>query len=258
MKYGIIIYVFFLRHLNKATPVPCIGVKSGTCHYNYIIITVDNCHSLWQQQLDFMLLFIHPIIYWIFKSFHYFSFACSTFVSAFYWLAVYFRKSWTPISIYVLLFSCYAGEVLGHLLSDSGYDNYINQPVRIFAELLAVCIACLSSSLETGSSLFIIWFCGITRYLACVVLTIIPQMLRPMIAYFCGVIGVIMAKYTETAFQSVPNVCFTQDSRFPAIKRRRSTSAAGCSTCALSQKHGRRTSLPTMSMTLKSLVRIKF
>lgn len=205
-----------------------------------------------------MLLFIHPIIYWIFKSFHYFSFACSTFVSAFYWLAVYFRKSWTPISIYVLLFSCYAGEVLGHLLSDSGYDNYINQPVRIFAELLAVCIACLSSSLETGSSLFIIWFCGITRYLACVVLTIIPQMLRPMIAYFCGVIGVIMAKYTETAFQSVPNVCFTQDSRFPAIKRRRSTSAAGCSTCALSQKHGRRTSLPTMSMTLKSLVRIKF
>lgn len=179
---------------------------------------------------------------------HMFSIVCS-----FFWLAIYFRKSWTAISIYVLFCACYAGEILGHLLSDCDQEDYINQPVRILAELFAICVASLSSSLETRGSVFVIWFLSIMRYVACSVLTVNPQLLRPMIAYFCGVVGIIMAKYVETIFQpAVPALYITQDGKIPAIKRRRSSSSTVSGHNNVNQKQGRRTSLP--AMTLKSQV----
>ena len=233
-----------------------VGIVYNWCKYQI------QRHALTGQQLSFIFVIIVGILcclsyYLFFVGFtnifvsiaslvlHLFSIICS-----FYWLAVYFRKSWTATSVYVLFCACYVGEILGHLLSDVNQEEYINQPIRILAELFAVCIASLSSSLETRSSVFIIWFVSIMRYTACTVLTIIPQLLRPIVAYFCGVVGIIMAKYMETVFQPSPTVCLAQDGKIPAIKRRRSSSTVGYNHGTMNQKQGRRTSLP--AMTLKS------
>ncbi len=180
---------------------------------------------------------------------------------AFYWLALYFRKSWSNTSVYILFCACFAGELLGQCVYDGpgagtahsppsqsptpGEDPYITRPLLALAVLLAVSLASVFSTLETVHSTFVIVFVSLTRYLACTALTDLPQTLRPFLAYFSGIAGVIAAKYMETVFKPpVSNYSMTQDGKIPVIKRRRSSSSAthGMST----HRVGRRTSLPAL------------
>ena len=161
---------------------------------------------------------------------------------AFYWLALYFRKSWSTTSVYVLFCACFAGEILGQFLCDSSGDAYITRPVLALIVLLAVSGASVFSSLETVHSTVVILMVSLSRYLACTTLTDLPQALRPLTAYFCGVAGVIAAKYMETVFRPPATNFMTQDGKIPVIKRRRSSASSGQNL----PRVGRRTSLPAL------------
>ena len=121
---------------------------------------------------------------------------------AFYWLALYLRKSWSTTSIYVLFCSCFVGEFLGQCLSGGGGgDLYIAQPFLSLTTLAAVSIGSMFSTLETPHSTFVIGFVSLIRFVACTSLTDLPQILRPITAYCAGVAGVIGAKYMETTLK---------------------------------------------------------
>ena len=164
---------------------------------------------------------------------------------AFYWLALYFRKSWSTTSIYVLFCSCFVGEFTGQVLCNSSSDHYITQPFLAFTVLVAVSTASIFSTLETTHSTFVIIFVSFIRFLSCTALSGLPQVLRPFLAYFSGIVGVIGAKYMETVFKPpVTTNLMTQDGKIPVIKRRRSSASA--SHAFTTHRAGRRTSLPAL------------
>ena len=163
---------------------------------------------------------------------------------AFYWLALYLRKSWSITSIYVLFCSCFAGEFLGQCVCDSSTEHYITQPFLAFTVLLAASIASMFSTLETTHSTFIIFFVSFIRFLSCTSLTLLPQFMRPFIAYFSGIVGVIGAKYIETIFKPPVTNLLAHDGKIPVIKRRRSSASTTHSFS--SHRAGRRTSLPAL------------
>ncbi|ELT89022.1 hypothetical protein CAPTEDRAFT_188739 [Capitella teleta] len=146
-------------------------------------------------------------------------------ICSFYWVALYFRKSWSTTSIYVLFCACFAGEFLTQCICDTERDNYISQPLLSFGVLLGVSGASLFSTLETVHSTGIIAFISFIRFLACTMLTDLPQVLRPFLAYFSGIVGVIFAKYMETVFKAPVSNPITSDGKIPVIKRRRSSSS---------------------------------
>ena len=165
-------------------------------------------------------------------------------VCSFYWLALYFRKSWSTTSIYILFCACFAGEFLSQCICDTSKDNYISQPILSFGVLLAVSLASLFSTLETVHSTAVIAFVSFIRFLACTTLTDLPQILRPFLAYFSGIVGVIGAKYMETVFKPPVTNLMTQDGKIPVIKRRRSSSSTAHNFST--HRSGRRTSLPAL------------
>jgi hypothetical protein len=163
---------------------------------------------------------------------------------AFYWLALYYRHSWSTTSVYVLFCSCFAGEFLGRCVGGAERDSYITQPSQVVAVLVAVGVASVFSTLETLSSTFVIVFVSFVRFLACTSLTDLPQITRPFAAYLSGVVGIIAAKYMETVFKPPVNAYVTPDGKIPVIKRRRSS--ASTSHTLNSHRAARRTSLPAI------------
>lgn len=165
-------------------------------------------------------------------------------VCSFYWLALYFRKSWSTTSIYILFCACFAGEFLTQCICDTEKENYISQPILSFGVLLAVSMASLVSTLETIHSTAVIAFVSFIRFLACTTLTDLPQILRPFLAYFSGIVGVIIAKYMETVFKPPNSNLITPDGKIPVIKRRRSSTSTVHNFST--HRSGRRTSLPAL------------
>ncbi len=173
---------------------------------------------------------------------------------AFYCIALYLRNSWSTTSIYILFSACFAGEFLGQGFCDSTHGSYITQPLLSLIVLLSVSVASVFSTLETIHSTGIIVFVSFIRFVACTSLGDLPQTLRPFIAYFSGIAGVIAAKYMETIFKPPANNFMTQDGKIPVIKRRRSSSSTAQG--SFSQRAGRRTSLPALIHS-KSQVRVR-
>lgn len=177
---------------------------------------------------------------------------------AFYWLSLYFRRTWSTTSVYLLFSSCYLGETLAQVfLRDWGAShpsdltpqagvtiNSVTQPLVIVFVLLAISIASVFSSLETIHSAVVILLVSFTRFLACSALADLPQGIRPYVAYTCGFAGILVAKYMETVLKPPIQNFMTQDGKIPVIKRRRSSSSSAHAFSA--HRSARRTSLPAL------------
>ena len=167
---------------------------------------------------------------------------------AFYWLALYLRKSWSATSIYVLFSACFVGEFFGqYFVVDVARDGFITNPCLACAVLVAASVAGVFSSLETTHSAVMLVIVSFVRFLACTALVDVPVSVRPFVAYMAGMIGVIAAKYMETVFKppSINNLV-AADGKLPAIRRRRSSSAAATHGLTTANRAGRRTSLPAL------------
>ena len=170
--------------------------------------------------------------------------------SAFFWLALHLRKTWTTTSVYILFTACFFSEFVGQCLVDTAAggmesDSFIARPVLALLVLIAVSGASVFSSLETGHSTAVIVFISVVRFLAATTLADLPQSLRPFIAYMAGLTGVIGAKYLETLFKPPVTNYMTNDGKIPVIKRRRS-SASAMHGFSNTHRSGRRTSLPAL------------
>lgn len=176
-------------------------------------------------------------------------------VCAFYWLSLYFRKSWSTTSVYLLFSSCYVGETLAQLLSSGGAEregldppvseaHAISQPLAVFIVLLSVSTSSIFSTLATLQSAMLILLVSFTRFLACTNLLDLPVSIRPYVSYSCGFAGIIVSKYMETIFKPPVNNYMTPDGKIPVIKRRRSSSSNAHPFSA--HRSARRTSLPAL------------
>jgi hypothetical protein len=198
---------------------------------------------------------IHCDLGYLFAKFCALTMPICSILCGYYWIALYLRKTWSTTSVYFLFCSCFVGEFIGQCFFSGSVENekeeYISQPLVVFSVLASVSVASVFSTLETSQSSLVIVIVGFTRFLACVTLTDLPQVLRPLVVYVSGIGGVIAAKYMETVFKPPINNFTTQDGKIPVIRRRRSSSSSthGFS----STRPGRRTSLP--ALTQKNQVR---
>lgn len=175
--------------------------------------------------------------------------------SAFYCVALYFRKSWDITDIYVLFCACFVGEFFAQCTCVNLSEQFITRPSLFFIVLLSVSIASIFSPLESTESVYVIGFISFIRLLSCTSLIDLPQSLRPFLAYLSGILGVITAKYMETtlappseASASVPSLSSAEvHDRVPAIRRRRSSAMPAVQSLNIS-RGGRRTSLPALSL----------
>ncbi|XP_064627396.1 cGMP-inhibited 3',5'-cyclic phosphodiesterase 3A-like isoform X2 [Lineus longissimus] len=197
--------------------------------------------------LLFSLLLYHLIqcdLGFVFEKFCGLTMPICSILCGYYWIALYLRKTWSTTSVYFLFCSCFVGEFIGQCFFSGLEEDYISQPLVVFSVLASVSVASVFSSLETTQSSIVIIFVSFTRFLACVTLTDLPQVLRPLAVYFSGIGGVIAAKYMETVFKPPINNFMTQDGKIPVIKRRRSSSSSAHGFS--STRPGRRTSLPAL------------
>ncbi len=164
-------------------------------------------------------------------------------VCAFYWLALYLRKSWTGTNVYVFFVACFFGEVAGQIFF--GADN-IYRAWLVGCVLGTASVASLTSTLPTSRSALLLTFLSFVRFLSGSTLHGLRPWLRPYLAYLCGILGCILSKYTEThVFKQTPvSIPLTPDGKIPVIRRRRTSSQS--STASLSHKT-RRTSLPALT-----------
>lgn len=165
-------------------------------------------------------------------------------ICSFYWLALYLRKSWTGNNVYVFFISCFLGEVLGQVFFGGGN---IFSTWSVATVLLAASMISLTSPLSTSESALVITFLSLMRFMTGSTLVGITSWLRPYFAYFCGVWGCFLAKYSEKhLFKQAPMSLanhFSTEGKIPVIRRRRTSSQS--STTSLSHKT-RRTSLPAL------------
>ena len=159
----------------------------------------------------------------------------------FYWLSLYLRKSWNGTSVYLFFLACYAGEIIGQVCF--GGDNIFGSWV-LASVLISASLGSLMSSLPTSQSALVITFLSFMRFLSGSTLQVLSSWMRPFLAYFCGIFGCILAKYTEThVFRQHPAaMSFATDGKIPVIKRRRTSSQSSAS----SHHRSRRTSLPAL------------
>ncbi|XP_052244847.1 cGMP-inhibited 3',5'-cyclic phosphodiesterase 3A-like isoform X2 [Dreissena polymorpha] len=179
-------------------------------------------------------------------------------VCAFYWMALYLRKSWSITSVYLLFSACFLGETLGQILYGlSGtvvtqdadtYDNAGSgnqaRPLVLFVFHVCIFAASMFSSLETIHSAIVISLVSFSRFLMCSTLGVIPYGFRPYVGYFCGLVGFIVSKYMETVLKPPINNFMTHDGKIPVIRRRRSSSSTAHTFSA--HRSTRRTSLPAL------------
>lgn len=165
-------------------------------------------------------------------------------ICSFYWLALYLRKSWTGNNVYVFFIACFLGEIIGQLFF--GGAN-IFSAWSVASVLLAASVISLTSPLSTSESALVITFLSLMRFMTGSTLAGITSWLRPYFAYFCGVWGCFLAKYSEKhLFKHSPMSLanhFSTEGKIPVIRRRRTSSQS--STTSLSHKT-RRTSLPAL------------
>lgn len=197
---------------------------------------------------------------------------------AFYWLALYFRRTWSNTSVYLLFSSCFIGETFAQVFFrewiDSGGGgsggscsgssggscgtaaatisgvvsdvamNHATQPLVIVCVLLCISLASVFSSLDTSHSAAVILLVSFTRFLACSMLTDVPFGVRTYVGYSCGFAGILVARYMETVLKPPIQHFVTHDGKIPVIKRRRSSSSSAHAFS--SHRSTRRTSLPAL------------
>jgi len=198
-------------------------------------------------------------------------------VCLFYFLALYYRNSWTPTGIYLFFCACVAGEIIGQCLScgqdilsvtsvesdDQGMKTgnpedymptkrhsvvYLLRPVLMGCFLVTITTVSLLSLRTTKHCLLLIISAILIRFMACVTVTFLPAAMRPFLAYFGGISGVILSKYVETVLRhpAMISAMITQDGKIPVIRRRRTSSAANLH--PVYGHEARRTSLPALGM----------
>nr|XP_006816549.1 PREDICTED: cGMP-inhibited 3',5'-cyclic phosphodiesterase A-like [Saccoglossus kowalevskii] len=158
---------------------------------------------------------------------------------AFYWLALFLRKSWSSSSVYILFLSCHIGEIFAQIVL--GGDIF--RPLQATTVLAVISVCSLFSSLQTTHSAIVIIFISIIRFISGCTLVDLPAVLRPYLAYSCGILGCILAKSVESAFRQTFTTQFGNDGKIPVIRRRRTSSSS--STTSHNHK-ARRTSLPAL------------
>ncbi|KAK7492028.1 hypothetical protein BaRGS_00016692, partial [Batillaria attramentaria] len=180
---------------------------------------------------------------------------------AFFWLALYFRRTWSNTSVYLLFSSCIIGETFAQVFfRDWGQDgggssgdsvvsdvvaaNHATQPLVIVCVLLSISLASVFSSLDTSHSAVVILLVSFTRFLACSMLSDLPFGLRTYLGYTCGFAGILVARYMETVLKPPIQHFTTHDGKIPVIKRRRSSSSSAHAFSA--HRSTRRTSLPAL------------
>ncbi|CAM1302653.1 PDE3B (predicted) [Pycnogonum litorale] len=190
--------------------------------------------------------------------------------SIFYWATLLFRNSWSTSSAYVLFCACFIGEIatrFNQVFENSAESSTITSscvdddgvliirphyptPSELTVFLLTIVTANSFNSLSHVANVLLICMVTLTRYLAYATLVEFPLTLRPYSAYFAGICGIIVAKYTETMFRSSIYTSTNQDGKLVAVRRRR-TSATMHGNCSISGStgiRGRRTSLPALSI----------
>ena len=183
---------------------------------------------------------------------------------AFFWLALYFRRTWSNTSVYLLFSSCFIGETFAQVFfRDWGADggggsggggtadgvvsdvvNHGTQPLVIVFVLLSISLASVFSSLDTSHSAVVILLVSFTRFLACSMLTDLPFGVRTYLGYMCSFAGILVARYMETVLKPPIQHFTTHDGKIPVIKRRRSSSSSAHAFSA--HRSARRTSLPAL------------
>lgn len=147
---------------------------------------------------------------------------CFSILCAFYWLALFLRKSWSSSSVYILFLSCHIGEILSQIM----FGGDIFRPLQATTVLVVISICSLFSSLQTTHSALVIIFISIIRFISGCTLVDLPTVLRPYLAYFCGIFGCILAKSVESAFRHTFSTQFGNDGKIPVIRRRRTSSSS--------------------------------
>lgn len=186
---------------------------------------------------------------------------------AFFWLALYFRRTWSNTSVYLLFSACFMGETFAQVFfrdwggdgggggggTGGGGDGVVSdvvtqsgtQPLVIVLVLLSISLASVFSSLDTGHSAVVILLVSFTRFLACSMLSDLPFGVRTYLGHMCGFAGVLVARYMETVLKPPIQHFTTHDGKIPVIKRRRSSASAGAHTFS-AHRSTRRTSLPAL------------
>ena len=162
-------------------------------------------------------------------------------ISCYYTVALYLRHSWTNTSIYCLFCACFVGEIAGQF---SLRQDEITHPIIYSSVFTAVGVTSIFSSLQSLHSWFLIVLVIAMRHLACMTLRALPSLLCPMTAYASGIVGVLIAKYTEAVLKPPISSYMTSEGKIPVIKRRRSSSSSAHGFS--SHRAGRRTSLPAL------------
>ncbi|KAL8580126.1 hypothetical protein ACOMHN_018182 [Nucella lapillus] len=186
-------------------------------------------------------------------------------LSAFFWLALYFRRTWSNTSVYLLFSSCFIGETFAQVVfrdwsadagggggegggdsvvSDAMMMNQGTQPLVIVFVLLSISLASVFSSLDTSHSAVVILLVSFTRFLACSMLTDLPFGIRTYLGYMCSFAGILVARYMETVLKPPIQHFTTHDGKIPVIKRRRSSASGAHAFSA--HRSARRTSLPAL------------
>ncbi|XP_071492627.1 cGMP-inhibited 3',5'-cyclic phosphodiesterase 3A-like [Diadema antillarum] len=163
-------------------------------------------------------------------------------ICAFYWLAIYLRKTWTGNNVYVFFMACYVGEIFGQICF--GAANLFS--LWLVASVLAsASLVSMTSTLSTPQSALVISFLSFMRFLSGSTLHGLPMWMRPYFAYFCGIAGCVLSKYTEAHLFRRSSIVspFNNDGKIPVLRRRRTSSQ---SSVASHSHKTRRTSLPAL------------
>ena len=83
-------------------------------------------------------------------------------ICAFYWLAIYLRKSWTGNNVYVFFMACYVGEIFGQVCF--GAWNLFS-PWLVASVLASASLVSMTSTLSTPQSALVISFLSFMRFL---------------------------------------------------------------------------------------------
>eukprot|EP00061_Rhincodon_typus_P013110 g39276.t1 len=165
-------------------------------------------------------------------------------LSAFFWLGLYLIRCGRGELAPRLLAACCLGETLLQAASLLGDE----EEQLMSAPASAVLLGCLAAAtlllLRVGQGIGTIIFTSLLRTVSLLSLDGVRASWRPFLAYFMGILGVLLARY---AVHILPGTPPGIEEKIPVIKRRRRSSsviAAEVSNTQLGSKPPRRTSLP--------------
>lgn len=182
----------------------------------------------------------------------------------YYWLALLTRRSLNSTYLYLILWASLFGELLNNCVtkstiaslilfsSSSSLDDtpddvigfYLFQLRSLLISGTILVIAVSAFGLPHKLACGVIAVCLLVRVLSISTLSLANSSLRPYLAIACGLLGIIVARCTESTLCPPISTLITPDGRVVAWRRRRSSNIALTVTASSSKL--RRTSLPTL------------